>query len=266
MRFGYCLNANFLQGDELSQKLFNAVADAGFDYVELPLFSLSIMSDKELSLLDKAAIPCKACNLFFPPSLSIVGSSMDIAGIRAYLEKMLPLIKDLGVETLVFGNGGARRIPEGVTKESIWADLRTLVEIMDEYGVKTGIIISVEPLNTTETNIINSYGEAAMLTKGLQNVATMVDSYHAAMENQNFDDVFVDSEKLKHLHTAYPAGRLIPSLEDDMGKYAEFVKMVKQVGYNNKISVEGGLRSKQPEDIYEEVAAALQVLKNLFVD
>jgi len=266
MRFGYCLNANFLQGDEASQKLFNAVADAGFDYVELPLFSLSTMSANELSQLKKAAVPCRACNLFFPPYLSIVGPGMDIAGVRAYLEKMLPLVADLGVETLVFGNGGARKIPEDASHESIWANLRTLVEIMDEYAAKTGVIISVEPLNTMETNILNSYGEAATLTKGLQNVATMVDSYHAAMENQNFDDVFATPEKLKHLHTAYPVGRLVPSPEDDMSKYTEFVKMVKQVGYNDKISVEGGLRTKPLDNMYVEIAAALQVLKNLFYD
>lgn len=64
--------------------------------------------------------------------------------------------------------------------------------------------ISVEPLNTKETNIINSYGEAMELTKGLKNVAAMIDNYHVAIENQTFDDVLQDPAGLKHLHIAYP--------------------------------------------------------------
>jgi len=242
------------------------VADTGFDYVELPLSGLSSLSPDELLRLEKALayIPCRACNLFFPPNLSIVGKDMDIGGIRAYLEKMLPIAISLGSETLVFGNGGARKIPEGAARENIWENLRTLVEIMEEYATKHGIIIAVEPLNSAETNILNSYDEAALLTKGLNNVATMVDSYHVAMEGQNFDDVLETPGKLKHLHTAYPLGRLVPSPEDDMAKYAEFVKIVKQLGYNDKISIEGGLRTKNADEIYKEVEAALGVLRNLF--
>jgi len=166
------------------------------------------------------------------------------------------------VEVIVFGNGGARKIPDGAKREDIWANLRTVLEIMDEYAQKHDITIAVEPLNTMETNILTSYGEAAKLTIGLQNVATMVDSYHAAMEKQNFNDVFASPTQLKHLHTAYPTGRKVPSPKDDKTEYAEFVQMVKQLGYNNKISIEGGLRNEVP--LEEELAGALQFLKGLF--
>jgi len=266
MRFGYCLGLDFLREDAGEKLLFHAVAEAGFDYVELPLSGLSALSIDALSQLEKslASIPCRACNLFFPPSLSIVGKNMDIAGIRAYLAKMLPLVASLGVETLVFGNGGARKIPEGATREGIWDNLRTLVEIMDEYAGKHGIIICVEPLNSTETNMLTSYGEAARLTKGLSHIATMIDSYHVAMEGQNFDDVLASPEKLKHLHTAYPQGRLVPSPQDDIAVYTAFVKIVNQLGYNDKISIEGGLRATNSADVYNQVTAALHTLKNLF--
>jgi sugar phosphate isomerase/epimerase len=246
--------------------LFNAVAEAGFDYVELPLSGLSVLTASELQKLKKSLtkIPCRACNLFFPPGLAIVGENTNTEGIKAYLEKMLPLVADMGVETLVFGNGGARKIPQGATRESIWGNLRALVEILDEYAVKTGIIIAVEPLNSTETNIITSYGEAAQLTSGLSNVATMIDSYHVAMEKQNFNDVLENPQQLKHLHTAYPAGRLVPSPQDGTVVYTEFVSVVKQVGYDNKISIEGALRTKNPSEVYDEVVAALSLLRNLF--
>ena len=65
MRFGYCMGINFLDGDML---VFEAVIEAGFDYVELPLSAISGLSAEKLSELKKAlqAIPCKAANLFFP--------------------------------------------------------------------------------------------------------------------------------------------------------------------------------------------------------
>jgi len=265
MRYGYCTGLGFLKGDAFGLSLFQAVVSAGFDYVELPLSSISELSADELTQLEKflTKIPCRACNLFFPPALAIVGPNMDIGGIQKYLLKMLPLVMNLGVETIVFGNGGARRVPEGAMHEDIWANLRTVVEIMDEHATKTGITIVVEPLNKLETNILNSYGEAAKLTDGLQNVATMIDSYHAFMENHNFDDVFAAPEKLQHLHTAYSAKRLVPSGKDDVLTYANFVQMVNKLGYSNKISIEGGLRNELPME--EEISDALQTLKGLFL-
>jgi len=261
MQFGYCLGLDFLQGDT---QLFNAVCKAGFDYVELPLSALSMLQQNELKELKKALsiIPCRACNFFFPRSISLVGPSMDVSGIRAYLAKMLPIAASLGAEILVFGNGGARKIPDDATRASVWANLRTLAELMEECAHQTGITISVEPLNTTETNIINSFTEAVELTKGLAHVAAMVDSYHVAIEKQNYSDVLKSPDKLLHLHTAFPIGRLVPAPGDDMAQYADFVNAVKQIGYNGKLSVEGALRGE--DAVINEVAAALGVLRGMF--
>ncbi|MCL2405776.1 MAG: sugar phosphate isomerase/epimerase [Defluviitaleaceae bacterium] len=265
MQYGYCLSTKFIQGDALAQATYDAIVDAGYDYVELPLSALSEMPPSEVAKLKQAlqAIPCKACNLFFPGSINIVGPQRDMSSVNAYLEKMLPLAASLGVETLVFGNGGARKIPDGQTREAIWDNLREVVEAMDHHARKTGIAISVEPLNHTETNIINSYGEAVDLTKGLTHVATMVDSYHVAKDSQSYDDVYKNPQALLHLHTAYPIGRMVPSPQDDIAIYADFVQMVKKLEYNGKISVEGALKATDPHGIKAEVMACLDVLKEM---
>lgn len=263
MRFGYCMNLDFMK-DDFAKSVFDSVAEAGFDYVELSLSAISQLPEAGLLALKEQlkAIPCKACNLFFPQNLTIVGENMDMAGIRAYLGNMLPLMADMGVETLVFGNGGARQIPPGATAQAILQDLRTLVEMMDEYAGKHGLVICVEPLS--DTNTITSYGEAVGLTAGLKNVAAMVDSFHAAAAGQNFDEVIQTPGKLKHLHTACAAGRFVPSLQDDMGAYRGFVKTVKQLGYDDKISIEGHMRATNPANAHREIADSLLVLKNLF--
>ncbi|MCL1843770.1 MAG: sugar phosphate isomerase/epimerase [Defluviitaleaceae bacterium] len=263
MKYGYCLDVKFLEGDKTSRLIFDAVAEAGFDYVELPFSALSALSAEKVAELrnELKAIPCLACNLFFPPALTLVGRGTDAAGISAYLERMLPFAAELGMENLVFGNGGARKIPEGETREGVWANMRMIVETMEIFAAKAGITVSVEPLNTTETNIVNSYGEAVELTAGLQNVATMIDSYHVAMENQSYDDVLQNPSRLKHLHTAFPTGRMVPCPEDDMSLYAEFIKTIKAIGYNDKISIEGALRATDAAAIRSEIKNALGVLK-----
>jgi len=266
MRFGYCLDIKFLDGDKTSRTIFDAVAQAGFDYVELPLSALAQLPvDRVLNLKHELeVIPCRACNLFFTPDITIVGSQMNIPAIRAYLERMLPLVADLGVENLVFGNGSARNVPDGFNRDFILENLRTLVEIMNEYANYTGITIAVEPLNLTETNIINCYSSAVRLTEGLSHVSAMIDSYHVAMDKQNYDDVYKNPEALKHLHIAYPIGRMVPSHSDDIYLYTQFRNMVADVDYNNKISIEGRLRAKEPDGIGKEIKSCLALLNKLW--
>jgi len=266
MRFGYCMSVGFAKGEPFAEFLFDTVADAGFDYVELPLSGIHTLDSQQFMLLERrlATIPCRACNLFFPPELKIVGSDMDIDGIHKYLGKMLPVAASLGVETLVFGNGGARKIPDGAERADICNNLRTLVGIMEEYAAKQNIVIAVEPLNSLESNVLNSYGEAAGITRGLAFVNTMVDSYHVYMDHQDYADVLDDPGQLRHLHTANPVGRYLPALSDDASLYAPFVAAVKRLGYADKISVEGGIRAAEHVDISNEIAEALLFLTKTF--
>ena len=266
MQYGYCMNVDFVRGDAMSLATLNGVAEAGYDYVELPLSALWGLAPWDMPALKEALkkIPCRACNIFFPGGLTIVGPQADMKLVNAYLEKMVPMAAGLGAEVLVFGSGAARKIPEGGSREATWDNLRQVVETMDIHAQRAGVKILMEPLNTGETDMINSYGEAVALTQGLAHVATMVDSYHVAMEGQSYDDVYKHPQAMLHLHTAYPIGRMVPSPTDDMGQYADFVKMVKTLGYNGKISVEGKLKATASRDIATEVGACLDVLKGLF--
>jgi sugar phosphate isomerase/epimerase len=266
MKYGFCLDIKFLDGDAASRAVFDAVAEAGFDYVELPFYALSTCEKiGELKKeLQNTRLRCLACNIFFPPGIPLVGADRDKQGIEKYLNRMLPLAEELGAETLVFGNGGFRRVPVGETQETVWGHLRELVETMDRYAEKTGIKIAVEPLNTTETDMINNYKQAVELTRGLQHVGAMVDSYHVLMENQSYADVLAHPEKLWHLHIAYSKKRRIPSPSDDKGEYEDFSKTIQATGYDDKISIEG---TKSFDDngkgfLMAEIKDSLEVLKN----
>jgi len=251
------MDIGFLDGDAASRAVFEGVAEAGFDYVELPFYALSacVKIDELKKTLRGAGLRCLACNIFFPSEIKLVGRDMDKPAIIKYLERMLPFAADLGVETLVFGNGGARRIPDGETRETVWGNLRWIVEKMDGYAGANGIRIAVEPLNAAETNMILSYTEAVDLTRGLTNAAAMIDTYHTLAEGRNYDDVLVYPDRLWHLHTAYSSKRFVPSPDDEAGWLGDLVKIIKSTGYDDKISIEGNLRAQA------DVKGALTALK-----
>jgi len=270
MRFGYCLNPQFLEGDAASRRIFEAVCENGFEYVELPLFTLTALSTDKLAQLKKElaakSMPCLAGNIFFPQSLPIIGPERDKAKMLSYIEKALAIAADLGVDTAVFGNGGARKIPEGSNRETTWAQLRDIVEMMDPIAQKNNITVVVEPLNQKETDMINSYADAVKLTEGAHSVAAMCDWYHVFMEGQTLDDLIKYPDKLRHLHIAYGKERLIPSPTDDMSHYEDFVKTVKKLDYNDKLSVEGGFKGTVSENGSEATAIreCMDTLKTLF--
>lgn len=266
MQYGFCTNIAFLDGDETSRVVFEGLVETGYDYVELPLSILSARGDiGELKKrLADANLPCRACNLFFPPALTLVGENQDKAGIEAYLQKVLPFAAEMGVETLVFGNGGARKIPPGATREATFVNLRTLVETMEKYASQTPVKICVELLNTTETDMINSYAQAVELTNGLKHVAAMIDSYHFLVEKHDYAAVLAHPHRMWHVHTAYSAQRLIPGPNDNKAEYAELQSTLKKLNYDGKISVEGGFRTTAPAEIKKEIKDALSMMKALF--
>jgi len=180
------------------------------------------------------------------------------------MQRMIPLAAELGVKTMVFGSGAARKVPEGVSRETAFADLRELVVQMDVVAQKHGVVVAVEPLNTEETNIINSFNEGVELSRGLSHVGTMVDNYHVAAEGQDFFDITKNPDAMRHLHIALPEGRMVPRIQDDKTSYTDFVNAVKQIGYNGMISVEGALRADTQAGIKAEFADCLKMLRTLF--
>src|SRR3977135_2913777 len=107
VQVGYCT----------SVKNIAAAKGAGFDYVEVSTTEIAALSDadfeKTLQDARQVALPTPAANLFLPATLKVTGPAIDREQQMAHVRKAFGRLSRLGTEVVVFGSGGARRVPDG---------------------------------------------------------------------------------------------------------------------------------------------------------
>src|SRR5438128_2346751 len=108
-------------------KNIDAAKAAGFDYVELGTSEIAALSDDEyekaVTHIKQVGLPVPVTNLFLPAALKVTGPQTDRDQQMAYVKKAFARLSRLGTEIVVFGSGGARRVPEGFSKEDAFKQL-----------------------------------------------------------------------------------------------------------------------------------------------
>jgi D-psicose/D-tagatose/L-ribulose 3-epimerase len=238
VRVGYCTGVKNLA----------AAKAAGFDYVELSTTEIAAMSDADFEAaaakIKDIGLPTPAANLFLPAGLKVTGPQTDPEQQMAHVRKAFTRLARLGTEVVVFGSGGARRVPEGFAKEEA---LEQLVDFGRRAAAEArthGITIAIEPLRRQETNIINSAAEGLELVNAINhpNFQLMIDFYHLASEQEDPAIVLRAKDHIRHLHTANPTGRVFP-LKWEEFDYAPFFANLRAIGYDKRISVEGATQN-----------------------
>ncbi len=247
VRVGYCTGLKNLE----------AAKTAGFDYVELPSTEIAGLSDADFDAaaarIKALGLPTPAANLFLPGTLKVTGPQTDPEQQMAHVRKVLSRLSKLGNEIIVFGSGGARRVPEGFSKQEAFKQLVDFGRRAADEARPYGITILVEPLRKQETNIINSAAEGLELVNAIShpNFQLMIDFYHLASEQEDPAIVLKARDHIRHLHTANPQGRVFP-LKWEEFDYAPFFANLKAIGYDKRISVEASttdLATQGPQSI-----------------
>ncbi len=253
MRYGICTNTDNLK----------LVADAGFDYIEPALTELAALSEDQFQILVKkiqsSSIKAEVFNVFFPGTIHLTGSDVQRNSIQEHAKKALTRAALLGCKTVVLGSGGSRKIPEGFPVEEAKEQFKDALTIAGEIASSLGITIVLEPLNTTETNLVNSVLEGLQTVKEVNhtNVKLLADFYHIQKENQSLSDILKCTGYLEHIHIANSHGRVYP-LSQNEDQYKEFFEHLVQVGYNGRISIEGSTNN-----MIEDAPKALKMMKIL---
>jgi D-psicose/D-tagatose/L-ribulose 3-epimerase len=245
-------------------KGIDAARTAGFEYLELGTSEIAALSDADyesaLAQVRQLGLPVPVTNLFLPATLKVTGPEIDPEEQIRYVRKAFARLSRLGTGIVVFGSGGARRVPDGFSKDDAFKQLVEFGRRIAAEARTHNITIAVEPLRRQETNIINSAAEGLELVNAVDhpNFQLMIDFYHLASEREDPAIVLRAREHIRHLHMANPQGRVFPLAWDEYD-YAPFFANLRKIGYDKRISIEASAK-----DFPIEAPRAISLLRRAF--
>ena len=209
--------------------------DSGLDFVEISNWTVAKMDDAAFNelLTLKSTLPegfFYACNGLVPSNLRLTGPNVDYEKIRK-----------LGVKMLVFGSSKAKEVPEGFDFDEAMEQLVKVTRIFADAAKKHGQQVCIEPLRTTECNIINTAEDSARLAEmtGCDNVGAHVDYFHLMQNGEKMSKLEALAKDILHTHIASPCKRTLPA-PDDGADYGQFIDYLRKGGYDATVSFEGG--------------------------
>ena len=255
MRFGCCASTS---------EQIDILAQAGFDYCELQAAAVQPFEDDAaalpaLHILESARLRPEAFNVLVPPQLPLSGPHADHAALRAYLRRTFGRMVRLGGQVVVLGSGGARRIPDSVTREQGLAQLAVSLAIAADEAANAGIILALEHLNRKETNVFNSVAESQEFITQIHphlaqhGMKLLADLFHLEVEHEPLQHVAVAGPLLAHVHVAGGERRAPDVAGYD---YSGFMRVLHAVGYDQRISAECSW-----EDLGQQAAGALDFMR-----
>ena len=257
MRYAICTNDPAVAAD---------AREAGFDYIEasVPNFVKPFESDaafeEGLAAYRSARLPVESANLFLPRELRCTGpDAVPMDRLADYAETVFRRLAAAGVPIVVFGSGGARKLPDGWPKEKADEQFVALLARIGPLAERHGVRIAVEPLARVECNYINTVDEGAALARasGSPAVGVLADSYHWARNEETADTILAAKDRLIHAHLATMPNRKAPGVEPY--DFAPFFRALVAAGYDGRVTIEGGLPG--PENRVDGLRKALDTLR-----
>ncbi len=254
MKFGVCG----------SPSMARVAARAGYEYFEMTVGALLMPREDEaafaasLAELRAAPLPCPAVNVFIPAELKITGPQVDQAALQSYVTTACQRARQAGVEVIVLGSGGARRVPEGFDHAAARRQIISFCQMLAPIAARNDVTIAIEPLNLAECNILNTVAECAGIVRAVDHpgIQLLVDAYHLLRDGDSLEDVVANGELLVHAHIATIPNRLPPGMEPcDLGP---FFAALRHGGYDGRISIEGKVNEDEAE-----LRSALELMRSL---
>jgi sugar phosphate isomerase/epimerase len=234
----------------------------GYEFFEMTVGGLLKPTDAEdafravLAEVRRAPIPCPVVNCFVPGNLPIVGPNVDLAALERHVRTVCRRGREAGLDTIVFGSGGARRIPEGFDRAQAGQQLIAFGKLAAAIAHEHGITLAVEPLNKKECNVLVAVQESADYVRAVNHPGCMllVDGYHWALDHDAAAAIVANGPLFRHTHIATVPARLCPGAEPcDL---APFFTALRQAKYQGRLSIEAKITN--PE---QDLRVALQVMR-----
>lgn len=241
-----------------------SAAHAAFDFAEWSVGALLKPREPQhafLAALEEvraAKLPYPVLNCFVPGDLKITGPDVDPSSLQKYVTTTFERAEQAGVEVIVFGSGGARRIPEGFDPKDAHDQLVRFCSMLAPIAQRHGVTVVMEPLNRKECNVLTTVSECAALVREVAQpgLRLLVDAYHLLRDNDSHEDIVANGDLLLHVHIATVPNRLAPGAEPC--DFAPFFDALTRAGYNGRVSIEGNITA--PE---KDMAVAFSLMSSL---
>lgn len=259
MLYGMCIAVE----DEENLRI---ASDYGFDYVEGNFQMLANGSAEKhccaAEYHEKYGLDCLVANSFLPENLKVFGPDRNPSELKNYIKRGLDFGSSLGLKKVVFGSGGARKIPADYDFRSAFAETAEfLAEIASPIFKEYNTELVIEPLRREECNFINTVKEAAMLisASNADNVFCLGDIFHMYREADSFNNISDLGALIHHAHISYPIwrdgmNRSYPRKGDEFN-YSDFICALKKAKCNT-CSIEATTTNRA-----FDAAAAMKVLR-----
>ncbi|MCZ6680657.1 MAG: sugar phosphate isomerase/epimerase [Candidatus Poribacteria bacterium] len=248
---------------EKAPAVLKTLVDAGCDFFEFGVGMLCPEAPKSLfeefkTLLDSYPLRAECFNSFIPSDLKVTGPNVDVGRLTNYIAQATRRAAELDGRIIVFGSGGARTVPEGFSRHRAHEQILEFLAIAAEHAQSRGIIIAIEPLNRSETNLINSIAEAVQYADEIARpeIQVLVDFYHLMVEGESFDQIVNAGDRIAHVHVA-DTDRLYPG--SGQYDYQGFAQCLADAGYSKRVSVECNFR-----DFDQDVSQSIRFLQPVF--
>jgi sugar phosphate isomerase/epimerase len=265
MKIGCCLGPLATDEAKIGITILPVIAPLGFDYIELPLaqmMAVSAAQRAEIARFVKAEnVSVEACNNFFPSYVRLTGNDAKPEAALEYAKGACEWAASLGAQVVVLGSAGAKNLPAGFSYAAGKAQFLDFLNNLEMVAGPLGLTVAVEPLNSNESNFITSVREGIELVQELncQHIRLLADYYHMRMEDEDATVILKTGAVLRHVHIAAKAARALPR-EGDGEDYAGFIQLLRAIGYNGRISLEG-----MSSNIITDAVAALKVLRSFSI-
>lgn len=243
MQFGVC-------GDP---GLAASAARASYDFMEWSVGALLKPREPEtafhtaLKAARDVGMDYPVTNCFIPGDLKITGPDAGLAALKTYVATTMERAEQAGVQVIVFGSGGARRIPDGFAPSAAHEQLVAFCQMIAPLADKHGVTIVVEPLNKADCNVLTTVSECALLVNETDHasVRLLVDAYHFMRDGDSYEALEKYGHLLAHVHIATVPNRLAPGAEPC--DFSRFFQVLAKVKYTGRISIEGKIPNPETE-------------------
>ncbi|MDF2685299.1 MAG: Xylose isomerase protein barrel [Clostridia bacterium] len=245
---------------------YDIIINSGYDFIESTVGFINNMTEDEFTaacdFVKRNEFKIEVANSFIPSELHITGNNVSKDLLNEYVCKSMIRLKALGGSLIVFGSGSARRVPDDFPRNKAIEQIYEFLEICARQGEQNEIYIVIEPLNKSETNIINTVTEGLEYVEAINKsyVRLLADSYHFYKENEDLSVLNKAAPYLKHIHIAEPYNRTYPG--DEGGEYLKkFIHTLDNIKYTGNISIECKFK-----DFNVEIYKSYKFLKELKVN